>query len=425
MAQEKQNNQSAGPASFYERPGVKTETIPVGDGVPLGMETVRHEALGIGGAYGTWGQSIDNEHLSEFVESTLHETLEPSERLNLSPLGFRNRQHISGLNKEEHLELEVAVGARFLEEAMQVNNWQPEEVEGVLIGVSGPVADDYTERIAERAGISEDAIKVSLHKACDSSMGGLHMVLNPDLDVHKQLGRNLAVELAGKKVLVGGIEGLSRFIQHSHDKTALQLFGNGAGVIGLVPGETMKFIVGQAHESFDENGVLGVTMFYPYQGERVKHDNMLEATKVGEHYIRVAGLMNEPESGESIAMAGPMGMVKLFVRTGVDVVRDVYQSYQRRMEDIGQASRNISQVVVHHANYKINALKVKHLQKLGINLDFPWVLSEFGNVSAASNMIAFLRQLPTMNVGDHIMFDGFGAGTYYDVFAVSLGEDLA
>ncbi|KAA3648185.1 MAG: hypothetical protein DWQ07_04095 [Chloroflexi bacterium] len=425
MAEQDKTTQSAGPSSFYERPGVKTETIPVGTGVPMGMETVRHEALGIGGAYGTWGQSIDNEHLPEFVETTLHEPLEANERLNLSPLGFRSRHHVSGLSKEQHLELEVAVGARFLEEAMQVNNWQPNEVDGVLIGVSGPVADDYTERISERAGISQDAIKVSLHKACDSSMGGLHMVLNPELDVHKQLGRNLAEELSGKKVLVGGIEGLSRFIQHSRDKTALQLFGNGAGVIGLVPGETMKFIVGQAHESFDENGVLGVSMFYPYKGERVKHENMLEATKAGENYIRVAGLMNEPESGESISMAGPMGMVKLFVRTGVDVVRDVYQMYQRRMVELGQASRNISQVVVHHANYKINSLKVKNLQKLGINLDFPWVLSEFGNVSAASNMIAFLRQLPSMNVGDHIMFDGFGAGTYYDVFAVSLGENSA
>ncbi len=53
----------------------------------------------------------------------------------------------------------------------------------------------------------------------------------------------------------------------------------------------------------------------------------------------------------------------------------------------------------------------------------PWLLQEFGNVSAASNMIAFLRELPRLKPGDHIMFDGFGAGTYYDVFVVSLGEN--
>ena len=51
----------------------------------------------------------------------------------------------------------------------------------------------------------------------------------------------------------------------------------------------------------------------------------------------------------------------------------------------------------------------------------PWLVSEFGNVSAASNMIAFLRELPSLNPGDHILIDGFGAGTYYDVLAVELG----
>jgi 3-oxoacyl-[acyl-carrier-protein] synthase III len=49
------------------------------------------------------------------------------------------------------------------------------------------------------------------------------------------------------------------------------------------------------------------------------------------------------------------------------------------------------------------------------------LLQDFGNVSAASNMIAFLRKLNEIKPGDHILFDGFGAGTYYDVMAVSMG----
>jgi 3-oxoacyl-[acyl-carrier-protein] synthase III len=76
---------------------------------------------------------------------------------------------------------------------------------------------------------------------------------------------------------------------------------------------------------------------------------------------------------------------------------------------------------VHHANYKINLLKQKHLQNLGINLPMPWLVSNFGNVSAASNMIAFLHKLPELKPGDHILIDGFGAGTYYDTLAVQLG----
>jgi 3-oxoacyl-[acyl-carrier-protein] synthase III len=117
-----------------------------------------------------------------------------------------------------------------------------------------------------------------------------------------------------------------------------------------------------------------------------------------------------------------MGMVKLFVRTGVQVVADVYNEYQSMMERIGQSGKSITMGIVHHANFKINALKAKHLSKLGIEFPMPWLLNDFGNVSAASNMIAFLRQLPEIKLGDHILFDGFGAGTYYDVMAVSMGE---
>ena len=48
--------------------------------------------------------------------------------------------------------------------------------------------------------------------------------------------------------------------------------------------------------------------------------------------------------------------------------------------------------------------------------------TSYGNVSAASNMIAFLRKLVSLRPGDHVLFDGFGAGTYYDVLAVEMGS---
>jgi 3-oxoacyl-[acyl-carrier-protein] synthase III len=144
-------------------------------------------------------------------------------------------------------------------------------------------------------------------------------------------------------------------------------------------------------------------------------------TKPFENNIRVAGLMHEPEDGSSISMAGPMGMVKLFVRTGVQVVRDVYAAYQAKLDELGMTGKSWAVTIVHHANYKINRLKEKHLLNEGVPVQMPWLLSEFGNVSAASNMIAFLRELPNMKPFDHILIDGFGAGTYYDAFAVELG----
>ena len=408
--------------SFFDRPNVEKGVIQVGKGIPFGIERVTNLAVGIGGVYGTWGDSYDNETLPSFLEQRLGRPLSPNEKLNLAELGFLNRHHLPlNLTREEHYELEIEIGTRFLSEAIKACNWQPSEVEAVLIGMSAPVSEDYLNRITKAAGIPESALKVATHKACDGSTSSLHLALNPELPENKQLDQNIANSLYGKKVLVGGIEGLSRFIVSSHDPIALQMFGNAAGVVGVIPGQTMKFLAGKSREVFDDEGVLQVAMYYPHSKQNPAGQSNVDVTEPLAHNIRVAGLMHEPEDGSSISMAGPMGMVKLFVRTGVQVVRDVYAAYQTRLDELGMAGKSLAVAIVHHANYKINKLKEKHLQNEGIILPMPWLLSEFGNVSAASNMIAFLRELPNMKPLDHILIDGFGAGTYYDALAVELG----
>jgi 3-oxoacyl-[acyl-carrier-protein] synthase III len=405
--------------SFFERPGVQQVMLPVGPGIPLGMESISCPELGIGGVYGSWGKSYDNKTLRGFLESRLGEPLRDEEIMSLAELGFLYRHHVTDLSEAEHLELELEVGARMLREAARVNGWDPTEVKGVLIGMSAPVADDYVAQIARRAGISDDTLLVSVHKACDGSVGALHLALNRELAQAGQV--NIAEALRGQKILVGGIEGLSRFTRHTRDRNALQLFGNGAGVIGFIPGQTMKFLVGKSHEVFDHEGLLKVRMLYPYSRAQEAGRPLVQVSQDLPDRVRIAGLMHEPEDGSPVVMAGMMGMVKLFVRTGVGVVSDVVREYQALMDKLGTPDKPIAVAIVHHANYKINQLKAKHLSKEGIRFPMPWLLSEFGNVSAASNMIAFLRQLPKLRPGDHVLFDGFGAGTYYDVLAVELG----
>ncbi len=408
--------------SFFDRPQVQVEEVQIGQGIPLGIERVSNPEVGIGGAYGTWGECYDNATLPNLIEDRLGNPLQDGERLHLSELGFVYRHHVPKLSDEEDIELETRVGARFLTEAAHASGWETSEVQAVLLGLTGPATADYTERIAREAGIPESALKVSIHKACDSSVAGLHLALNPELPVNRRLPLNLAEKLRGNKILVGGIEGLSRYMRRARDLQALQLFGNGAGVIGVIPGRTIKFLVGGSHEVYDEEGLLQVRMFYPHSGTRVEGQSAIEVSRVGENHFRVAGLMHEPEDKAApVAMAGPMGMVKLFVRSGVIAVRNVYQSYQKRMAELGLPGKEFAVAIVHHANLKINQLKEKHLQKEGIRVPMPWLLSEFGNVSAASNMIAFLRKLTSLKPGDHVLFDGFGAGTYYDVLAVEMG----
>ena len=407
--------------SFFDRPGVEKGIIDVAQGIPFGIERVSNPSVGIGGVYGAWGESYDNENLPTFLEERLGHPLQPNEKLNLSELGFRNRHHVPlNLSRDEHIQVELQVGTRFLSEAMKACDWHPSEVEAVLIGMSAPLSEDYLNQITAAAGIPSSALKVSIHKACDGSTSSLHLALNPDLPENLQLDQNIAESLYGKKVLVGGIEGLSRFVGSSHDANALQLFGNAAGVLGVIPGQTMKFLAGRSREVFDDEGVLQVAMYYPHSRQKTDGSTNVDVTEPSANNIRIAGLMHEPQDGSSVTMAGPMGMVKLFVRTGVQVVRDVYGAYQSRLDELGMAGKSLAVAIVHHANYKINKLKEKHLKNEGIVLRMPWLLSEFGNVSAASNMIAFLRELPDMKPFDHILIDGFGAGTYYDALAVEL-----
>ena len=49
------------------------------------------------------------------------------------------------------------------------------------------------------------------------------------------------------------------------------------------------------------------------------------------------------------------------------------------------------------------------------------MIGDLGNVSAASNMIAFLRQVGQLKPEDHVFFHGFGAGGYFDTMIVEVG----
>src|SRR5512136_1779979 len=109
---EAQQNQSKSAISFFDEPHVQVEEIPIGPGVPLGIERVSNPEVGIAGVYGTWGASYDNAHLPALVEDRLGSPLNAEDTLNLSELGFLRRHHLPKLTEEEHVKLEVSVGAR-------------------------------------------------------------------------------------------------------------------------------------------------------------------------------------------------------------------------------------------------------------------------------------------------------------------------
>ena len=80
--------------SFFDRPGIEKGMINVANGIPFAIERVTNSSVGIGGVYGTWGDSYSNDTLAGFLEERLGHPLLPDQKLNLSELGFRNRHHV-------------------------------------------------------------------------------------------------------------------------------------------------------------------------------------------------------------------------------------------------------------------------------------------------------------------------------------------
>ena len=132
-------SENTAPSSFYERPNVEKSVIPIGSGVPLGLEGVYNSRLGIGGAYGSWGQSYSNASLPSFLIERNGRPLGADDILNLAELGFTHRQHVPKMNPAENLELELEVGSRLLKKTLDACGWDASEVEGVLIGMTGPI----------------------------------------------------------------------------------------------------------------------------------------------------------------------------------------------------------------------------------------------------------------------------------------------
>jgi hypothetical protein len=153
---------------FFDQPHVEQAIIPVGQGIPIGLERVSSRELGIGGAYGTWGHGYDNLALRSFIEHRLGETMRDDEVLNLAELGFIGRHHLPDLS-----DATILVSSQSRSAAAR-SRQQAEPSDGVLID-DGPAAADYVAQIA-RAGIPDGPRSASTAATID---GRLHLALNP------------------------------------------------------------------------------------------------------------------------------------------------------------------------------------------------------------------------------------------------------
>jgi hypothetical protein len=100
-------NHSNPVTSFFSEDGVETHEIHLHETtVPFGLMSVSNPKVGIGGAYGTWGESCDNKSLPGLINNQLGQPL----RIRISWAGsteFRQPSPTPALSRDDDIELEL------------------------------------------------------------------------------------------------------------------------------------------------------------------------------------------------------------------------------------------------------------------------------------------------------------------------------
>lgn len=196
-----------------------------------------------------------------------------------------------------------------------------------------------------------------------------------------------------KKVLVIGVETLSRFINWEDRKTAV-LFADGAGAAVLSEVSPGKGILSTA---LGADGSGGQFLYMPAGGTRMPASEETVKNKL-----------------HSIVMDGSE-VFKFAARKMTDVTMEA-------LEKCGLSLEDIDYVIPHQANIRIieNAAK-----RLKISMDKVYInINEYGNMSAASVPVAIdeAAKQGKLKDGDTILLVGFGAGLTWGAMILKWGK---
>ncbi|HEV2104308.1 MAG TPA: beta-ketoacyl-ACP synthase III [Candidatus Eisenbacteria bacterium] len=195
------------------------------------------------------------------------------------------------------------------------------------------------------------------------------------------LGRGLIGAGLAERVLVVGVETLSRIVDYS-DRNTCVLFGDGAGAALLTPCEA-----GQGLHAVDmhSDGELGEVLEVP---AGISRNPASEATvRAGDHFIRMQGR-------------------KLFPFA----VRSMEDSVRRCLGTARLTTADVDLFVPHQANLRIiDAVR----ERLGLPAERTYVnIDRYGNTSSASIPIALdeVVRAGRLRPGQRVAFAAFGGG---------------
>ncbi|MEM7352373.1 MAG: beta-ketoacyl-ACP synthase III [Acidobacteriota bacterium] len=192
------------------------------------------------------------------------------------------------------------------------------------------------------------------------------------------------VREADRRILVIGVEVLSRVMSHRDRKTCV-LFGDGAGavVVGLAE-DAAEILVTVSGTDGSRAEILGIEIGgtrVPFRPENV------------------------PEGRQSIVMDGP--------RVFKEAVRRMSAACRQAVSEAGVTMDDVDLLVPHQANLRIISAVGK---SLGLSTERVFVnVQEYGNTGSASVPIALAQahEQGRIAVGDRVLLTSFGAGFHW------------
>lgn len=364
-----------------------TETQELPKGSHLYIEGVARPDLDAASVSGTFGMKYFKEDLARFG-------------LALDP-GFDYLVRTPpGMPEEDAVEDEFSAVGATVKATLEAVGWKPEEVEGVFAGSgSPPEGRDFMGDILKRCGLTNATMKHLAHLACNT--GG-------------ELVWQAMRKANGKKALVIVDEGMTRKSTRLDDMNADNLsktvFANGVVALAFVPGESFSLVPDMVERgaSEDTRGALAAVMTYDHPAGELFHED----EEAGVTTIRLP----KPPAGKVINMDG-FATAKEFLKAIPGRIRKVVEPYKERYH----TTKNIQFAVPHHAGFEMGLGIVGILKRLGIDIEFPWVVRD-GNSSASTTLKAFTKLLGRMEKGKDILLVSFGAGISWTIFVFRVGE---
>uniref|UniRef100_A0A832I454 Beta-ketoacyl-[acyl-carrier-protein] synthase III n=1 Tax=Eiseniibacteriota bacterium TaxID=2212470 RepID=A0A832I454_UNCEI len=254
--------------------------------------------------------------------------------------------------------------------ALAMARVEPKDVDQIVLATTTPdrILPSCACTLQHRLGATR-AAAYDMFAACTGFVFGLG------------LARGLIGAGVAERVLVVGVETLSRIVDYS-DRNTCVLFGDGAGAAlfeACAPGHGVLAV------DMHSDGELGEVLEVPAGISRNPASD--HTVRAREHFIRMQGK-------------------KLFPFA----VRSMEDSVRRCLDEAGLAAADLDVVVPHQANLRIiDAVR----ERLGLPAEKMYVnIDRYGNTSSASIPIALdeLVRAGRIRPGDHVALAAFGGG---------------